>query len=282
MSTKKLQIVTPIVTSVNGETGDVTIDAGMTHPVILEANTDYGDALPSNATEGQLFFQNVTSGLPIAQGGTGATTSSQALSNLGGFPAVGGFTIDSGVSRGRIGIPGISAGWGTARDYAGIKITPQGGSYTPAMSMQSTSCTWDIATYNDNLEITKFLDSVYLAGQNTPEKEYTFRSDGIVGLQSSKLLANGTINSSNSLYGKVSDTKLYKNIYVLLGETLVGNNQYYSFICPCEGKADYWYIYLPSSNDYYRARVDLDASGGVRVSIISSGITRTCYIYASL
>lgn len=255
--------------------------AGMPHPIILDSTTDYGNTLPTNPKTGQLFFQKATSGLAIANGGTGATTASQALTNLGGLPLTGGVMVDSGPQRGMIQFPGISSGWGTARDRCAIRVL-QGGAYTPALSLKSTDCTWDIATYNNNLEITKFLDSVYEAGSNTPEKEYTFRNDGIVGLQSTKLLANGSISSSTSLYGNVGDTKLYKNIYVLLGEMLGGNNQYYSFICPCEGKADHWYIYLPSSNDYYRAKVDLDAQGGVRVSIISTGITRQCYIYASL
>lgn len=55
MSTKKLQIVTPIVTSINGETGDVNL-----HPIKLESDVDYGDTLPSSPVEGQLFFQTAT------------------------------------------------------------------------------------------------------------------------------------------------------------------------------------------------------------------------------
>lgn len=55
MPTDKLQILTPIVTSINGETGDVNL-----HPIKLESDVDYGDTLPSSPVEGQLFFQTAT------------------------------------------------------------------------------------------------------------------------------------------------------------------------------------------------------------------------------
>ena len=51
MSTKKLQILTPIVTSVNGETGDVTIDMNKTAVGLDKVdNTSDADKPISNAT----------------------------------------------------------------------------------------------------------------------------------------------------------------------------------------------------------------------------------------
>ena len=96
MPTDKLQILTPIVTSVNGEAGDVTVatktselenDSGFvakdyvnsalagklslsggtmtgtvtTKGIKLTKNTDYGETLPSSPAINQLFFQTVGS-----------------------------------------------------------------------------------------------------------------------------------------------------------------------------------------------------------------------------
>ena len=136
----------------------------------------------------------------------------------------------------------------------------------------------DIATYNDNLEITKFSDTNYNAGSNVPTKEFTLREDGIVGLQSAKLLANGLLSNGGSLSG-TANLALYRTIYILFGESLNGSNQYYSFTCPFV--ADQWGIYLPSAGDYYRAKVVISSAGQVTVSMLSS-VTRFCFIYACL
>ena len=215
--------------------------------------------------------------LPISSGGTEATTAEEALSNLGGLPRSGGTMVASGSANGRITIPGLYSGWIGARDKAGIIVT-NGGDYTPAISMKSANCTWDIATYSNNLEITKFSDINYNAGSNVPTKEFTFREDGIAGLQSTKLLANGSLSSGSSLSG-TGNLALYRTIYILFGESLNGANQYYSFTCPFV--ADQWGIYLPSAGDYYRAKVVISSAGQVTVSMLSS-VTRFCFIYACL
>ena len=199
------------------------------------------------------------------------------FTDSGALRLTGGTMVASGSANGRITIPGLNSGWIGARDKAGIIVT-NGGDYTPAISMKSANCTWDIATYNDNLEITKFSDTNYNAGSNVPTKEFTFRVDGIAGLQSTKLLANGSLSSGSSLSG-TANLALYRTIYILFGESLNGANQYYSFTCPFV--ADQWGIYLPAAGDYYRAKVVISSSGQVTVSMLSS-VTRFCFIYACL
>lgn len=199
------------------------------------------------------------------------------FTDSGALRLTGGTMVASGSANGRITIPGLNSGWIGARDKAGIIVT-NGGDYTPAISMKSAHCTWDIATYSDNLEITKFSDTNYNAGSNVPTKEFTLREDGIVGLQSTKLLANGSLSSGSSLSG-TANLALYRTIYILFGESLNGANQYYSFTCPFV--ADQWGIYLPAAGDYYRAKVVISSSGQVTVSMLSS-VTRFCFIYACL
>ena len=199
------------------------------------------------------------------------------FTDSGALRLTGGTMVASGSANGRITIPGLNSGWMGARDKAGIIVT-NGGDYTPAISMKSANYTWDIATYNDNLEITKFSDTNYNAGSNVPTKEFTLREDGIVGLQSTKLLANGSLSSGGSLSG-TSNLALYRTIYILFGESLNGANQYYSFTCPFA--ADQWGIYLPAAGDYYRAKVVISSAGQVTVSMLSS-VTRFCFIYACL
>ena len=199
------------------------------------------------------------------------------FTDSGALRLTGGTMVASGSANGRITIPGLNSGWIGARDKAGIIVT-NGGDYTPALSMKSANCTWDIATYNDNLEITKFSDINYNAGSNVTTKEFTLREDGIVGLQSTKLLANGSLSSGSSLSG-TANLALYRTIYILFGESLNGANQYYSFTCPFV--ADQWGIYLPAAGDYYRAKVVISSSGQVTVSMLSS-VTRFCFIYACL
>ena len=194
------------------------------------------------------------------------------------LPLTGGTMVNSGSSKGHITFPGVGSGWAGARDSAAVKVT-NGGSYTAGMSLKAANCTWDIATYNNNLEITKFLDTSYNSGSNVPTKEYTFTEAGITNLQGLLKLANGTVTSSSTLSGTVPDMTLYKTVYILLGESLSGGNLYYSFVCPLV--ADNWGIYLPSANDYYRGKVVISSGGVITVSMLSS-VTRTCYIYVGL
>lgn len=114
MSTKKLQIVTPIVTSVNGETGDVTLNSieytpqSLTDEQKAQARENIGALsttgnaasatklstartirtnLASTSAASFNGTTNITPGvtgvLPVANGGTGASTAAVARTNLG-------------------------------------------------------------------------------------------------------------------------------------------------------------------------------------------------------
>lgn len=232
------------------------------------------------ATKGSVSLSgsDATGTLPISKGGTGAETAQGALAALGAFPQAGGTTVDVGPTRGRIAVPGIASGWGTARDYAALKVT-NGGEYTPAMSIKCEDCTWDIAGYAGSLDITKFLDTAYASGGSSPQKEFRLKEDGIVGLQSIKYLAGGSLSAGANISG-MGDMLLHRAIYVLFGEWLNNDTQWFSFTCPFA--AGEWGVYLPAANDYYRAKIVIENSGLVTVSMLSSGITKTCYIYADL
>ena len=88
MSTKKLQIVTPIVTSVNGETGDITMNSiEYTHQTLTDAQKaqareNIGAAKADSSHNHSA--SDITSGtLPITRGGTNASTAAAARTNLG-------------------------------------------------------------------------------------------------------------------------------------------------------------------------------------------------------
>ena len=86
MSTKKLQIVTPIVTSVNGQTGDVTLNSIEYTPQSLTdaQKSQARDNIGAVDSSHNHSASNITSGtLPITRGGTNASTAAAARTNLG-------------------------------------------------------------------------------------------------------------------------------------------------------------------------------------------------------
>ena len=233
-----------------------------------------------NEIQDEIIRQAALPHLTHSQVETLANSAAAQIENLPDYlPLAGGTMVNSGSAKGHIIFPGVGSGWAGARDNAAVKVT-NGGDYTAGMSLKSVNCTWDIATYNNNLEITKFLDTSYNSGSNAPTKEYTFTEVGITNLQGALKLANGTVTASSSLSGTVPDMSLYRTVYVLLGEYLNGGNQYYSFACPLIAN-DHWGIYLPSSNDYYRGKVVISSGGVITVSMLSS-VTRHCFIYVGL
>lgn len=86
MSTKKLQIVTPIVTSVNGQVGDVTLNSIEYTPQSLTdaQKSQARDNIGAVDSSHNHSASDITSGtLPITRGGTDASTAAAARTNLG-------------------------------------------------------------------------------------------------------------------------------------------------------------------------------------------------------
>lgn len=227
---------------------------------------------------------DVTGTLPISNGGTGAETAEGALANLGGLPKSGGTMVNSGDKKGIITFPGIDTAYRTGRDDAAIKVQyPSGGSadkYVPIFSGKGKTCSWEAAIYGDEVNLVQIGDTEYAAGTNAPKTRYIIGADGITGIQGWYLVANGSMSQGSTLSGSADNSK-YKTVHVLFGSTISGSNYYQSYDFPLPAEADFWNIYIPAQNDYFRARIDITAAGGITVTM-QSDASRQCFIYVSL
>lgn len=258
--------------------------AGMTHPIVLQKDTDYGDTLPTNPVDGQLFLQNATSGLPIAQGGTGATTQSDALSNLKALPLAGG-TMDA---DSKITHPGNSSSWVLGRDNA-ILRRPNSpnttGSYYPIISSKTVNGDWTIGTNSDLLYFNYTTDIIYNSGTNNNTCQFMFGNDGNFYFSGGvKLIANGTLGASASatISGNF-DGRIYKNILILVISYVNSGNLYTSYVIP--PISDTWKLFLPTYNDYYRLTATVSGSGNSKsctVQMDSNQSGAICYIYGTM
>lgn len=234
--------------------------AGMTHPIILQKDTDYGDTLPTTLVEGQLFLQNATSGLPIAQGGTGATTQSDALNNLKALPLAGG-TMDAGS---RITHPGNAFYWYNGRDGA-ILRRPNGvsdsGVYHPIISSKTVNGDWTIGTYGDQIQFNYITDTDYNNHSAEHRKLFSMSSDGEFYWDGGKvLLATGTLGASASSVIRANfDGNIFKNLLVMMRSISNSGNKYSSFVFPTI--QDTWGLFLPTYNDYFLAAITISGSG---------------------
>lgn len=257
--------------------------AGMTHPIILQKDTDYGDTLPTNPVEGQLFLQNATSGLPIAQGGTGATTQSDALANLKALPLAGG-TMDA---DSKITHPGNSSSWSLGRDNA-ILRRPNSpnttGSYYPIISSKTVNGDWTIGTCSDLLYFNYTTDTIYNNGTNNNAYQFMFGNDGQFYFSGgTKLIANGTLGASGAatISGNF-DGRIYKNILILVISYVNNGNLYTSYVIP--SISDTWKLFLPTYNDYYRLAATVSGSGSSMSCAVQmeSNYSAICYIYGTM
>lgn len=221
--------------------------------------------------------------LPIAQGGTGATTSSGALSNLKALPLAGG-TMDAGS---RITHPGNIFHWYNGRDGAILRrpnTVSNSGIYYPLVSSKTVNGDWTIGTYGDEIQFNYITDADYNNHSYSSMQEFTMNSDGeLYWPGGKKLLVNGTLGASDSSVLKANFSgRIFKNLLVMMRSISNGGNKYSSFVFPTI--ADAWGIFLPTHNDYYRAAITISGSGSDMSCMLQmdsnvSGIT--AWIYAT-
>ena len=114
-------------------------------------------------------FSNVTGTLPVSKGGTGATTASNALTNLGAFPSSGG-TI-----AGDVKLKTSSSNYGCALTF---------GDGTNVQIKEPTNNLLEINAYKINLAMTSGIQyltvSSSITGSSTTNRKTVFNSDGTI------------------------------------------------------------------------------------------------------
>lgn len=226
--------------------------------------------------------------VPIDKGGTGASTASEGLANLGGLPISGGVMVNTTTSKGVIDHPGNSSGWVNGRDNAFIRRSnaiSNSGTYYPLVSSKTVNGDWTIGTLSNNLYVNYVNDTDYGAGNNKVAQQFWFGNDGNLYIPGGTIeLATGTLGANaSSTVGTSFDGTIYKNLLILIKSYTSSGNLYSSFALPA--RADIWKLFLPTYNDYYRAAITITGTGsGMHVmaqmdSNYSGGI---CWIYGTM
>lgn len=221
--------------------------------------------------------------LPIAQGGTGATTQSDALSNLKALPLAGG-TMDAGS---KITHPGNSSAWAGGRDLAILRrpdAVSDRGLYYPIISSKTVDGDWTIGTLDNGLFINYTSDTAY-SNWTGNTHQFLLNSDGNIYYPGGReLIANGTLGASASATVSGNfDGRIYKNILILVISYVNSGNLYTSYVIP--SISDVWKLFLPTYNDYYRLAVTVSGSGGsmsCMVQMDSNHSGAICYIYGTM
>ena len=114
--------------------------------------------------------------ITVAQGGTGATTAANALTNLGALPLAG------GTMTGQIKKAGVSKNWVKGRDGAVLFMSSING-YSACISIKTTNGSWQIGAYDnsgytDQLIFSYTTDTNYTNNSNTANN-YTLTTGGL-------------------------------------------------------------------------------------------------------
>jgi len=141
--------------------------------------------------------------LTIAQGGTNAITAAAARANLEITPSnIGALATTGGNITGQI-ISNTSSSYWSGRTYATIRNVGTNNSniYRPLISGQTNNGSWEIATYNDNLNFTYITDTVFNSGANTGYKAYIINSNGVFSGKASGIKTSNSDGYETDVYG---------------------------------------------------------------------------------
>ena len=224
----------------------------------------------------------ITGVLPISKGGTGAKTQAAALANLKVLPLAGG-TMDAGS---KITHHGNSSAWAGGRDLAILRrpdAVRDRGLYYPIISSKTVDGDWTIGTLDNGLFINYTSDTAY-SNWTGNTHQFLLNSDGnIFWPGGAQVLVNGTLGASaSSVLSANFDGRIFKNLVVMIRSISIGGDKYSSFVFPTI--AGVWGLFLPTSNDYYRAAMTISGSGASMSCMLQldSNVTGvTAMIYAT-
>ena len=220
--------------------------------------------------------------LPITKGGTGAKTQAGALANLQALPLAGG-AMDAGS---KITHPGNSAAWAGGRDLAILRrpnAVSNRGLYYPVVSSKSVDGDWTIGTLDNGLFFNYTSDTAY-SNWTGNTHQFLLNSDGnFYWPGGAQVLVNGTLGASASSVLRANfDGRIFKNLLVMIRSISNSGDKYSSFVFPTI--AGVWGLFLPTSNDYYRAAMTISGSGASMSCMLQldSNVTGvTAMIYAT-
>lgn len=229
-----------------------------------------------------LSGQTVTGTLPVSKGGTGAETQSGALTKLKAFPLAGG-AMDAGS---KITHPGNSSAWSGGRDLAILRrpdAVSDRGLYYPIISSKTVDGDWTIGTLDNGLFINYTNDADY-SGWIGNTHQFLFNNDGnFYWPGGAQVLVNGTLGASASSILRANfDGRIFKNLLVMIRSISISGDKYSSFVFPTI--AGVWGLFLPTSNDYYRAAMTISGNGASMSCMLQldSNVTGvTAMIYAT-
>ncbi len=171
---------TPLVALRKKKVGINTPDPEVALHVVGDAKvsgTVTATTVTATTLNGSLAPSKLSSAVTIAKGGTGATTASTALSNLGGLAKSG------GTMTGQIKNASTASSWIAGRDHAIIRgtVNPSSNSFYPVASAKSVSGSWEIGALGDNFYFSYATDTNYNAGTNSTTTRYINTSGNFSG-----------------------------------------------------------------------------------------------------
>ena len=199
---------TPLVALRKKKVGINTPDPEVALDVVGDAKvsgTLTVDTVTATTLNGSLAPSKLSSAVTIAKGGTGATTASTALSNLGGLAKSG------GTMTGQIKNADTASSWIAGRDHAIIRgtVNPSSGSFYPVASAKSVNGSWEIGALGDNFYFSYATDTNYNAANNSTLTRYINTSGNFSGNAAN---VTGTVAIANGGTGATTAANARTNL----------------------------------------------------------------------